>query len=234
MVIRQQDKITPENVIKNVLATEIEGDKSSQSRRVRFVARLTSLLGMLLFFLLALEGVSVPLVGELLTWHVVVGVILIPVMTAKIVVTSYRFALYYTKSLDFKKAGPPWMPLRVIGPLIVLSTVGLMVSGVVLMVIGPNSPSVNLWIFTHRATFIAWSVFMSAHVASYVRRAATVSWKDLKTLSVGDSLKSSDSWYRFIIVIVTLAIGIGLATKFGQLTAPWLAHFAPYISGSKG
>ncbi len=231
MVIRQEDKITPERVIENVLETDIEGDKPSNSRRVRFVARLTSLLGMVLFFLLALEGISVPFVGELLTWHVVIGVILIPVMTAKIVVTTYRFVLYYTRSLDFKKAGPPWMPLRIIGPLMVFTTVGLMVSGVVLMVIGPNSTSVNLWIFIHRAFFIAWFAFTALHVATYVRRAATVSWKDIHNLSVGDSLKSADSWYRFILVVVTLGIGIGLATKFGQLTAPWVAHFAPFISG---
>ncbi len=231
MVIRQQDKITSESVIENVLATDIEGDKPDHSRRVRFVARLTSLLGVVLFFLLAVEGISVPFVGELLTWHVVIGVILIPVMTAKIVVTSYRFALYYARSLDFEKAGPPWMPLRVVGPLLVVSTVGLMVSGVALMIVGPHSSSVNLWILVHRAAFIAWFVFTAIHVASYLRRASTVSWKDFRNLSVGDSLMSADSWYRFIIVVVTVGIGIGLATKFGQLTAPWVAYFAPFVSG---
>ena len=107
MSINHDAPITTENLLQNAISSELDGASPDNSRRVQFIAKLTSLLGIALFILLALEGISVPFVGELTTWHVVIGVILIPVMTAKIVVTLFRFTFYYARSLDFKKAGPP-------------------------------------------------------------------------------------------------------------------------------
>lgn len=205
-----------------VFARELDSDAGEHSRRVQFVARLTSLLGVLLFALLAVEGVTIPFTGQLLTWHVVVGVVLIPVMGAKIIVTSYRFVLYYTKRLDFKKAGPPWMPLRIIGPLVIITTFTMMLSGVALMVVGPYGATRGLWFSVHRASFIAWFVFTAIHVLAYVLRASNVSAKDLRRLASTSDLVSRDSWYRFIIVVVVLAVGIGLGSRFGPLVHPWI------------
>jgi hypothetical protein len=210
---------------KTVLEADLESDHDSHSRRVNFVARLTSLLGIVLLFLLAVEGVSVPLVSQLFTWHVVVGVILIPVMTAKIAVTSYRFALYYVKTPDFKRAGPPWMPLRIIGPFVVMSTVIMMASGVMLMVVGPYSSQRSLWFTLHRASFILWFGLMAIHVLSYSLRAANVSWRDLRRIRSLSPTVSTDSWYRVMIVIVTIAVGVGLATRFGTEIHLWIQAF---------
>lgn len=215
-----------EIVSETVLSTELESDAPDNSRRVHFVARLTSLLGVTLFVLLAIEGVSIPFISQLFTWHVVVGILLIPIMAAKIIVTSYRFALYYARSADFKKAGPPWTPLRVIGPLLVITTVIMMVSGVMLMVVGPYGSARNLWFIIHRASFIAWFAFMALHVLAYLLRASNTSLADLRRLRSLAPSVSTDAWYRLMILTVTLGLGIGLASHFGPLITPWLQSFA--------
>ena len=218
--------VAPDEILrKTVLESSLESDEADHSRRVQFVARLTSMLGVIIFILLAVEGVTVPLVSQLFTWHVVVGVILIPVMSAKIIVTSYRFALYYARSSDFKRAGPPWMPLRVIGPLVIVTTVVMMASGVMLMVVGPASAHRALWFTLHRASFIAWFVLMAAHVLAYLRRASNVTFRDFRRLRSFSPSVSTDTWYRVMIVSVTVAMGIGLSLRFGQLIAPWIHAF---------
>ncbi len=208
-------------VVNTVLTTELESDLPGNSRRVQFVARLTSLLGVALFVLLAIEGISVPFTGQLLAWHVVVGIMLIPLMSAKIVVTSYRFVLYYTRRVDFKKAGPPWMPLRIIGPLLIASTVVMMSSGVALIVVGPSSSSEGLWFALHRDSFIAWFIFTAIHVLAYVLRASSVSLRDLRRLRATTTELTQDTWYRVMIVVVVLGIGIGLSSRFGPMIHVW-------------
>jgi hypothetical protein len=209
-------------VINTVLTTELESDLPGNSRRVQFVARLTSLLGVALFVLLAVEGVSVPFTGQLLTWHVVVGIMLIPLMSAKIIVTSYRFVLYYSRRVDFKKAGPPWMPLRILGPLLIVATVVMMTSGVALVVVGPSATSEGLWFAIHRDSFIAWFIFMAVHVLAYVLRASSVSLRDLRRLRSTTAEVTQDTWYRVMIVVVVLGIGIGLSSRFGPMIHVWL------------
>lgn len=216
---------TEKTLVGQVLASELESDAPEQSRRVRFVAKLTSELGVVLLILLAVEGISVPATRQLFTWHIVVGVLIIPVLAAKIAVTSYRFLLYYSKTLDFQKAGPPWTPLRVAAPLIIVATIALMASGVMLLIQGPNLGN-HLWSTVHRASFIVWFALMAVHVLAYVRRASTTTYKDLIRLRSKDSKRTEDIWFRIIIVTVTVAVGVGLSTRFGTSIAQWHAFFS--------
>ena len=72
-------------------------DKMSGRRRagVEGNARLTASVAATLFALLAIEGVTILRIGNLLSEHVFIGVMLIPVVVVKIASTGWRFVKYY-------------------------------------------------------------------------------------------------------------------------------------------
>ena len=57
-------------------------------------ALLTSLLGAVLLVLLAVEGATIPLIHQLLSVHVFVGLLLLGPVALKLGSTGYRFARY--------------------------------------------------------------------------------------------------------------------------------------------
>ncbi|MGC2484689.1 MAG: hypothetical protein WA359_00385 [Acidimicrobiales bacterium] len=141
-------------------------------------ARLTSTLGAILFVLLALEGYTVATgVGPHLTLHVYVGLLLIPLVVLKMGSTIYRFARYYAGSPEYRHKGPPPMTLRVLGPLVVLVTLVLFVTGVVLLFVSGNERAT--FDTLHRDSFIAWLIVMTVHVLGHFREAATLAPRDL-------------------------------------------------------
>ena len=75
---------------------------------------------------------------SLLTPHIFVGVVLIPPILLKVATTGYRLVRYYRGSAPYVRRGPPPMLLRVLGPLLVLSTGALLGTGVALLVVGPG------------------------------------------------------------------------------------------------
>jgi hypothetical protein len=63
------------------------------------------------------------------------------------------------------------LPLRLIGPVIMLLTACVFGSGIMLAVTGPgyNGPG-SEWLTIHRISFIAWAFFITVHVLAYVWR----------------------------------------------------------------
>jgi len=101
-------------------------------------ARLTALTGAALLVLLAVEGVTLLSLRAMLSWHIFVGVLVIPVVALKLGSTGYRFFRYYTRRPDYVRAGPPHPLLRLLGPVVVLTTVALLATGIALIVVGPG------------------------------------------------------------------------------------------------
>ncbi|MHB1711304.1 MAG: hypothetical protein ACYCV7_07860, partial [Acidimicrobiales bacterium] len=58
---------------------------------VEATARLIGSTGLLLAILLFLEGLTIPLIFPLLSWHIAIGLALIPLLLVKIGATSWRF-----------------------------------------------------------------------------------------------------------------------------------------------
>lgn len=145
-------------------------------------ARLTGWTGLVLLVLLAAEGVTVPFVRPLLTAHVFIGVLLIPPVALKLGSTGYRFARYYTGHPDYVAAGPPVPVLRVIGPVVVVTSVLLLASGVALIVAGSRHGAL---LAIHKLSFILWFVVMTIHVLGHVVRAPTLVLADTRGSPVG-------------------------------------------------
>src|SRR5438552_12957865 len=116
--------------------------------------RLTAAAGVILLVLLAVEGVTILSIRQLLSWHIVVGMLLIGPVLLKLASTGYRFVRYYTGNAEYRRKGPPELILRLIAPVVVLSTTGVLATGVVLLIVGPQHR--DPWLLLHKVSFILW------------------------------------------------------------------------------
>jgi hypothetical protein len=109
--------------------------------------------GTILIVLLAVIGVTILRIGQLVSVHLFVGLLLLGPVALKMGSTGYRFVRYYTREPAYRRKGPPEALLRLIAPLVVLSTVTVFASGVVLLLLGPRNRGQFLLI--HKASFLA-------------------------------------------------------------------------------
>ncbi|MCU1684056.1 MAG: hypothetical protein JWQ81_4795 [Amycolatopsis sp.] len=135
-------------------------------------ARLTAWTGLLLLALFVVELVTLLNLDGLISWHIVVGVLLVPPALVKTATTGWRIIGYYTGRAPYRQAGPPPMLLRVLGPLVVLFTLAVLGTGLALIALGPDSSRSVLVtvlgqqidaISLHQATFIVWAVVTGLH-----------------------------------------------------------------------
>jgi hypothetical protein len=128
--------------------------------------RLTAATGATLLVLLAVIGVTIIQLGSLLWVHLFVGMLLIGPVALKLASTGYRFVRYYTGESRYRLKGPPPWALRAMAPMVVISTVVVLASGVALLFAGPGSRDSLLPI--HKISFIVWGVFTGIHVLAHL------------------------------------------------------------------
>ena len=88
---------------------------------------------MVLTGLLAVEGITILRMRSLVSLHMFIGMVLIPVIALKLGSTGYRFVRYYTGSRAYREKGPPPLALRLLAPVLVVTTISIFVTGVWLM-----------------------------------------------------------------------------------------------------
>jgi hypothetical protein len=130
--------------------------------------RLTTATGAALLVLLAVIGLTLLQLRQLLSVHLFVGMLLIGPVALKLGSTGYRFVRYYARNAAYRHEGPPAAPLRAIAPIMVLSTIVVFATGVALLFAGPSSRDTLLPI--HKDSFIVWVVFTGLHVLAYLPR----------------------------------------------------------------
>jgi hypothetical protein len=128
--------------------------------------RLTAAAGVLLLVLFVVLGVTIVRIGQLLWLHLFLGMLLIGPVLLKLASTGYRFARYYTANPAYRRKGPPATPMRLLAPLVVLSTVVVFGSGVALLFAGPSSRSTLFPI--HKFSFFAWLAITGVHVLGHL------------------------------------------------------------------
>ncbi len=134
--------------------------------------RLTVVTGVILFGLLAIIGVTILRIHQLMSVHLFVGLLLIGPVALKLASTGYRFAQYYTGNPEYRRKGPPELTLRLVAPIVVLTTIVVFASGIVLMFKGAAHR--DPWLLIHKASFIVWIVFTSVHVVGHLPRVVTL------------------------------------------------------------
>ncbi len=175
--------------------------------------RLTALTGGLLFVLLALMGVTVLSVRRLLPEHFSLGFLLIPPLALKMASTGYRFGRYYTGDREYRRAGPPEILMRLIAPIVVLSTVAVFVTGIELWLFGLRFGSV--WVEAHKLSFAIWLPATAVHVLGHISRTSQVA------AEISGS-RSASVLTRRSLVVASLVAGIVLAAASLTYATPFL------------
>ncbi|MDX6256144.1 MAG: hypothetical protein QOJ11_2478 [Frankiales bacterium] len=182
-------------------------------------SRLTSTTGMLLLLMLAVEGVTVLRVRQLITLHVYLGLLLLGPVLLKTGSTGFRFVRYYTGSGPYVRKGPPQPVLRFLGPLVILSSLVLLGSGVALITTSPGGGG-GLLLTTHKVSFFVWFAVMAVHVLGHLREAAAESLDELRSGSGGVRGRS----IRLGLVVLALVAGVATATALMPTAAPWTSR----------
>jgi hypothetical protein len=178
--------------------------------------RLTALTGIVLLVGFAIEGVTILRIGRLLTLHVFLGLLLIGPVVLKICSTVYRIARYYLRAEPYVRRGPPPLPLRLLGPFVIATSLAVLGTGVMLGVAGPrNGP----WLFLHKASFILWIGFMAIHVLAHIARLPRI----LLSPDGGRRLRLPGGAARWLLVAASLACGLIIALLAVHLAGPWEA-----------
>jgi hypothetical protein len=128
--------------------------------------QLTTVTGVILIVLLAVIGFTIPQLSQYLWLHLFVGLLLIGPVLLKMASTGYRFVRYYAHNAAYRRKGPPEIVMRLIAPMVVISTVGVFATGIGLMIVGPTDR--NPMLLLHKVTFIVWIVFTSLHILGHL------------------------------------------------------------------
>ena len=185
--------------------------------------RLTLLTGLLLLVLLAVLGVTIVWIGQLLWLHLFLGLLLIGPVALKLLSTGYRFVRYYAASPAYRRKGPPPRTLRLLGPLVVLSTLAVFATGVGLLLLGPSSRQPLLLL--HKVSFFAWIAFVGVHVLGhlpetlrYFRRAAASPGAQMSGASESLSGRAARAASLVLAVLCGLALALALISLFAAWT----------------
>src|SRR5579863_6886118 len=148
--------------------THTSGGKGDERSAVVGNEQLTTLAGAVLLVLIVVELVTVPNLRTLLSVHVFIGILLVGPLVIKLGSTGYRFLRYYTRSSAFVRKGPPHLPLRLLAPLLVATTLLIVGSGIGLVVTDPLHPGPLLLV--HGLSTLIWLPLLAIHVFAYLLR----------------------------------------------------------------
>jgi hypothetical protein len=188
--------------------------------------RLTTVTGVVLLVLLAVLGVTILRIRPLLDIHMFLGILLIGPVVLKLASTGYRFVRYYTFEPRYRRKGPPAMAMRLLAPLVVLSTLVVFATGVVLLLAGPGSR--GTWLPIHKISFIVWVAATSLHVLGHLAGLPRVLGKRPTGSSLLASMENPHAGRDGRVMALGGALLAG--TMLGILSisqfAPWLhTHF---------
>jgi len=137
------------------------------------------------------------------------------------------------RSLRSRPLSPPkkiagHLAINVLGPLVMVSTVILMGSGIALWLAGPQSRTLFR---IHQLTFVAWFALVVVHVASHLLRATRLAAADSRDAGARRPVVRGASKRRRLValsVVVGLAVGLAGRTVTTGWSHPYVAvHEAP-------
>jgi hypothetical protein len=178
-------------------------------------ARITGSIGAAIFVLLFFEGLTVLRVKELISWHVFFGILLIPFVAVKIASTTYRFARYYSGRREYVEKGPPPIVLRMLGPLVTVTTVAVLGTGIGAVLENGRSS----WLVeAHKVSFFLWFAAMTLHVLGHALETPALAFADWRRSARSET---PGARARFAVLAVAVAVGVPLAVA----SLGWAHHW---------
>jgi len=187
--------------------------------------RLTGAAGAVLLVLFAVEGFTILSIHQLITLHFFLGMLLIGPVLLKAASVCYRFFRYYTGALEYRRKGPPAPLLRLLGPVVLGTSLGVLGTGVMLAV---DQSAAGPWLFLHKACFVLWFGAMTVHVLAYVWRLPGLIGADLTGhRGVGRARQVlAGRGARWLLLAASLLAGLVIALSTVHLAAPWQGFHA--------
>jgi hypothetical protein len=183
--------------------------------------QLTAATGVLLIVLLAVLGVTILRIRQLIWPHLFLGLLLLGPVLLKMASTGYRFARYYLRNQSYLAKGPPELILRALAPGVVLSSIAVFASGIVLMFEGPAHRSAAL--LAHKASFIIWLGLTALHVLGHLPglRGSLRATRDDDLAALGVGTGAAGRWIVLTGAMVAgVILAVALIPHFSQWTAP--------------
>ena len=171
-------------------------------------ARITGTFGAVIFVLLFLEGLTVLRVGSLISMHVFVGMLLVPFVVVKIVSTGYRFVRYYGSRAAYAEKGPPPLLLRLLGPVVVGTTVTLLATGIGALLTHRRT---RWLLLAHKASFVLWFGAMTIHVLGHALETPALAVADLR-LAARREIPGATARIALLVVTVAIALALGFVS----------------------
>jgi hypothetical protein len=196
-------------------------------------ARLTAWVGLVQLVLFAAEMVTLLDVRGLVSWHVAIGIALIPPALVKTGTTGWRIVRYYTGNRPYRRAGPPPMLLRVLGPLVVLTTLAVLATGVLLIAIGSSAGRQSLVTVAghtldmtslHKAAFILWAGATGLHVLARLFPALQLTIARLSSPRPASAVPGRYRRGGVIAVTLVAAVIAGVVTVAAVDLSAWHAR----------
>jgi hypothetical protein len=183
--------------------------------------RLTGLAGLVLLVLFAAEGFTLLALRQMLTLHFFLGMLLIGPVLLKVCSTGYRFLRYYAGDAEYRRKGPPALPLRILGPFVMLTSLAVIGTGVMLAIAGPAP---GIWLLAHKAAFVLWFGAMTIHVLAYVWRLPRLVGGDLARRAGHRAQEVlGGRAARWLLLTASLLTGLLLAVITVHLAGAWVA-----------
>lgn len=197
-------------------------------------ARLTAWTGMVLLVLFLVELATLLDLGPLISWHLVVGVLLVPPALLKTATTGWRIVGYYTHRPAYRAAGPPAMLLRLLGPLVVLSTLAVLGTGLALVAVGPTAGSTPFLsalgqpvdvLTLHKVTFVLWAIVTGLHTLGRIVPALRII--DTRRLVPG-------RLGRVLVLVLVGLVAVATAVIVLRLSGAWTTGPLFHLGHHKG
>src|ERR1022692_989686 len=176
--------------------------------------KLTAIAGAVLLILFSVEVITTLLMGSLFGLHFFLGMVLIGPVCLKIGSTVWRFCRYYLGSEPYVRRGPPPTLQRVLGPALVITSTGVLATGVLLALTGPGLRLQKL----HQYFFYLWLIIVIIHVVHYLPRLPEL----LASHPAERALQAAaGSRARWLLLAGSVIAGLALALLTYHLRARW-------------
>lgn len=140
-------------------------DREPADPGVRENLRLTAVTGILLLVpLLVVTGTGL-VFGQLWRVHYFAGFLVLPLVLLKLASTGYRAVRYYAGNARYRQAGPPRPSLRLLAPVLVVSTAMLFLSGVVMWI---DRSRGGPWSTLHTDAAVVFCAVVAIHLLAYL------------------------------------------------------------------
>jgi hypothetical protein len=176
--------------------------------------RLTAMTGVVLLVLFAAEVITTLLMGSLFSLHFFLGMVLIGPVCLKVGSTVWRFFRYYTGSGPYVRRGPPPTLERILGPILILTSLAVLGSGVMLAVTGPGGS----WEQIHQRSFYLWLIVVIVHLVVYAPKLPQLLARAPAERAVQALAASRTRW---VLLACSIIGGLVLAVLTYHLRARW-------------